>query len=241
LEIETRPDLDPNEIIEYVIPQYEGITGYSGHDFIEVMGLFDPILVYEISQNFPFDFSNLDRTSCLYIGQARNKLTLPFSDETISVFKTLFLGGSDKIPYENLLQSLNSVYWKYAFLDIYRCIEQFFPIPELTELKNVLSSSLLPSDLSKLLIEKFRWKETGEQSISVLFDNIISEAMKLLEEVKNNPSEPLYSWFYKIRNSIVHYRPSMKQPDFSDENWDKLIRGTLLAIQHWYNLYGNEL
>ena len=46
---------------------------------------------------------------------------------------------------------------------------------------------------------------------------------------------------YKIRNSIVHFRPAIEQIQLEDEHWDKLIRASLLVIEYWYNKYDKQL
>ncbi len=57
-----------------------------------------------------------------------------------------------------------------------------------------------------------------------------------IEGSKNIPYEN-----YKIRNSIVHFRPATEQIKLDDEHWDKLIRASLLVIEYWYKKYNEHL
>ena len=49
-------------------------------------------------------------------------------------FERLFIEGAKNIPFDNLVFSLVSVYWRYSFLDVYRCIERLFSISFLEEI-----------------------------------------------------------------------------------------------------------
>lgn len=45
-----------------------------------------------------------------------------------------------------------------------------------------------------------------------------------------------YKWFYQIRNSTVHSRPSTEVVSFTNEQWDILIQATLHILEQWHGL-----
>ena len=65
-----------------------------------------------------------------------------------------------------------------------------------------------------------------------------------MKEIKNdldgNSKGNLGEFIYKIRNSIVHFRPATEPISINDKNWDKLIRACLLVIEYWYGQYKDE-
>jgi hypothetical protein len=120
------------------------------YDFSLVTKFFEPISIYQIQEDSPFvnqDDDDIDiiRLSGFYVLKNRQLISLGFSELTLTRFEKIFIEGSKNIPCENLLLSLVSVYWKYAFLDIYRCIENLFCISALEDFhkKLKIADSLL--------------------------------------------------------------------------------------------------
>ncbi|MDJ0697906.1 hypothetical protein [Mastigocoleus sp. MO_188.B34] len=76
-------------------------------------------------------------------------------------------------------------------------------------------------------------------------DKSPQQAIELLKEIKlfidGNSEGKDGDLIYKIRNSIVHFRPANKQIKLNDEHWDKLIRASLLVIEDWYKKYDAQL
>ncbi|NET78022.1 MULTISPECIES: hypothetical protein [Okeania] len=218
-----------------------------GYDFSTVRDLFEPIFVYKIPENSPF--LNLDDITLIRISgfYAKNSqlVSLNFSSNTLNEFEKLFIEGSKNIPYENLLLSLVSVYWKYSFLDIYRCIERLFPISELEDLHTKLNIQDSLLNFADNIESYIGWKPKENEALNKLIKDSPNSARQILRQVKaniNNVEEGnLGNFVYKIRNSIVHFRPAIKQIKFNDNNWDMLIHSSLLVIEHWYDKYEQQL
>ncbi|MFO0175040.1 MAG: hypothetical protein ACK51W_21575, partial [Aphanizomenon sp.] len=88
------------------------------------------------------------------------------------------------------------------------------------------------------------WRPNEKEAINKLIDKSPEDAINILKEIKNdldgNSEGNLGEFIYKIRNSIVHFRPATEPISINDKNWDKLIRACLLVIEYWYGQYENE-
>ncbi len=243
LKLPVRQDANVYEILDEILCQNQD-SQYSGHDYNDVIKYFDKIQIYKISEDSPFKKEQLEKISGFYIIKNNHNLSLKFSKETLDIFEKIFLEGSDNIPYENLLLSLNSTSWKYSFLDIYRCIEQMFSIAKLDELCKNNSISIPLIHFSNEMEKILGWKAKEEDSLANIIDNSSPEAKRLFSEVKTSlggsEDEKIEKFVYKIRNSIVHYRPATQKIALSEldsENWDKLIRGALLVVMNLHTRY----
>lgn len=247
LEVPVRQGVAPTDIIQTVIPQCMGAEGYSGHDFDIIAPFFDAIIVYEIADDSPLRADDLERLTCLYLCKNPGDLPLPLAEETIQILQRIFLEGVPSVPYENLMRSLNAVYSQFAFLDLYRCLERLFCIPKLDDLHQKLSVPMSLSDFSVHIERVIKWHPPEEDALRNLFLGMPPDADALLRDVKEatdgNRDGDLAEWFYKIRNSIVHHRPGSPKIDLDldGQNWDMLLRATLLIIDSLYKKYDEKL
>lgn len=228
-------DDSENEIIKY-------------DDFSLITSFFEPFSVYRIQEDSPFieeNNINLIRISGFYILKNSQLIALGFSRETLDKLEKIFFEGSKNIPYENLLFSLVSVSWKYSFLDIYRCIERLFSISSLDVFHKDLriTDSLLKFSAD---VERYiGWKPKENEAVNKLVEGSPEEALQLLREIKqlldSTEEGKCGDLFYKIRNSIVHFRPANQPINLDDKNWDMLIRASLYIVEYWYNQYDEQL
>ena len=218
------------------------------YDFFSISNFFEPFSVYRIPEDSPFIVKNdidLIRISGFYALKNSQLIALKFSSQTFDKFENMFFEGSKNIPYENLLFSLVSVSWKYSFLDIYRCIEMLFPLSYLEIFHKELNmlDSLLKFSAD---VEKYMgWKPKEKDAVNKLIDESPEEARKLLREIKKlldgTEEGNCGDFVYKIRNSIVHFRPATQSINIVEDNWDMLIRASLYIVEYWYKQYDEQL
>ena len=248
LKIPLSHEANPYDIAENILydDPINSIIKYE--DYSLISNVFEPFSVYRIPENSPFIEKNdidLIRISGFYALKNSQLIALKFSSKTFDKFENIFFEGSKNIPYENLLFSLVSVSWKYSFLDIYRCIEMLFPLSYLEifhkELK--IADSLLKFSAD---VEKYMgWKPKEKDAVNKLIDESPEEARKLLREIKKlldgTEEGNCGDFVYKIRNSIVHFRPATQSINIEDNNWDMLIRASLYIVEYWYKQYDEQL
>ncbi len=231
---------------------YEPQEKLTRYDFTHVFKFFEPVIVYQVDDNSPFKSQdesqyeiNFIKLSGTYIIKNSQITSLDFSNETINKFEQIFSEGAENIPYENLVLSLLSTSWQYSFLDLYRCIERIFFIPKLKELHQNLNIQDTLIKFSADIEQYLGWRPKEDEAINKLIDNSPQDIIRILEEVKlhvNGTSDgKCGELIYKIRNSIVHFRAANQQLTLDDEYWNKLIRASLLIIEHWYNEYDDQL
>lgn len=245
LHVPVKQHIEPLEI--YNLAEEEANDrGLLGHEWIAIEKFFEPILLFRILETSPVPSSDLARLSCLFIINNPQNLILPFSNNTLETFERIITEGVDSLPFEDLLQCLNSFQWKYSFLDVYRCIEMLFSLPFLEELYKYSSVQVPFEIFSKNMEEYLNWRPNEEVAIQKLFENLPFQAKKLLTEVKASMPEAentsLETWFYKkIRNPIVHHRNFLQSVRFEKDDWDKLLHATLIITDHLYRKYSGLL
>ncbi len=241
---------NPYEIVNEIF--YEPQADLTRYKFSQVFKFFEPIIVYQLDDSSPFKSqyesqyeTNLIKLFGTYIIKNHQITSLDFSNQTINKFEQIFFAGAENIPYENLTLSLLSTSWQYSFLDVYRCIERIFFIPKLKELHQNLNIQDTLIKFSADIEQYLGWRPKEDEAINKLIDNSPQDIIRILEEVKlhvNGTSDgKCGELIYKIRNSIVHFRPANQQITLDDKHWDKLIRASLLVIEHWYNEYNDQL
>lgn len=256
LEIPVKQSAKALEIVEEIF--YEPDENITKYHYSQVSKFFEPIFVYRLQDECPFIESinntstvNIVRLSGFYLIKHRQIISLRFEKETIFIFERLFLEGAKNIPFDNLVFSLVSVYWRYSFLDVYRCIERLFSISFLEELHQDLriDNSLSLLQFSAKIEKYIGWRAEESKAINKLIDNSPQDAIDILQEVKSFidsqqadtlPSKP-GEVIYKIRNSIVHLRPATESISIDNKHWNKLIRASLLIIEYWYHKYDDQL
>ncbi len=241
---------NPYEIANEIF--YEPQQSLTRYEFGQVFKFFEPIIVYQLNDSSPFTSqdesqyeTNLIKLSGTYIIKNHQITSLDLSNQTINKFEQIFFAGAENIPYENLVLSLLSTSWQYYFLDLYRCIERIFFIPKLTELHENLNIQDTLIKFSADIEEYLGWRPKENEAINELIDNSPEDIILILEEIKQylgmTSTGKCGELIYKIRNSIVHFRPANQQLTLDDQHWDKLMRASLLIIDYWYYEYNDQL
>lgn len=245
LRIPVRDSITPLEIIEHVLPLHHQALRYAGHELTEIVGFFEPVCVYEIPPVSSIAFDQLTRLSLYWAVTSKERIIVPFSADTLRVVEDLCTSGPPSLPSENLLNSLHSAHWPHAFLEVYRCIERIFSCHLLQPFYGQLGISVPLLDFVAELENVTGWRPREEDAINKVFALVPHTAELLFESVKGavtgSTAEKTGGWVYDLRNSIVHFRPATKRFDLSDEQWDKVVRATLLLIGSLYATYDVHL
>jgi hypothetical protein len=106
--------------------------GYDGHDLDEVVQLFPVIIVYRIFDKLSYHGMTERVLGAILISNYFDG-PVPFNANTMSALSDIFESGSHLIPFHNLVQAILSISWEGVYLDIYRCIEQLYALPRLSE------------------------------------------------------------------------------------------------------------
>jgi len=214
---------------------------YKGHDFEELNEYLQPSLLYKIPENSVFQKVSLKRILCYLLSLNKKQLILRFDNNVLSTISELSLVGSSNISFGLLMGCLLSTTYKHAFLEVYKLIERLFPISYLKDFHDVVSTQLSFLEFTSQLENITSWRPREEDAIEKIFGST-KETTKdyFLDFFKSAPELPSvvdHKYFYKIRNSIVHFRANHKEFILSDLQWNLLILATLHLIDEQYSFH----
>jgi hypothetical protein len=243
LPLKIRRNADAREIFNNILSQHDGVEGYTGHNFLELVPYFEPFAIFEmISGSRIYDF-DLVRTTAYLFGINPKNLILPFSNETMTIFQDICLFGSAKLPYEDILLSLISFNWRYSFLHIYRCLERLLPVCVLSDIYPNYIGNITFEDFALEIKRLTSWQPKEEAAWEHLIENVLPKQNYLsLLAIKQkivgiNDQQSLAKWFYNLRNRIVHRQKGDEVPRLGDTVWDELIRVCLDMLKVYYQHY----
>lgn len=147
-------------------------------------------------------------------------------------------------PFHLLLRALTEARGDAAFLSIYRCIEQLFPIPAINELSEALGISNPPLQVAAKIEFHLGWRRREDEALAHLFSKI---EIRLIDRIRNatgadesieNPARPVAKRVYELRNQCVHYRPLHRDENTTHfDKWLDLCDSLLEVVQELYGQY----
>ncbi len=235
----SEPDLE-NKI--FIDPTTEDIQWDAAETFFPV------IMTYEVATHVGPTHSEHQtalRHLALYAMTCSPEvLILPFELATLQKYADLLNIGDRNIPEDNLLHSLGSNYWRFCYVDVYRCIERLYGLGLVHNFKNSLSSPLAIDDLHTMLRNRFL-KKTGVEShedtnLAYLLSLLSPATMGVLDVARNGMNHDKY--IYHLRNIIVHYQKNEVELDaIDDAKWNAIIRFLLAAIKELYPMFSTYI
>ena len=160
-------------------------------------------------------------------------LILGFEVPTLQKYVEIFDSGDQNISIDNLLHSLGSNYWKFCFVDIYRCIERLFVLAWVHNYKTTMQSSLTPNQIHDALKNRFRIEKHEKENIEYLFTLLDPATRALLTPASGGMNPDNY--IYELRNKIVHYQKTETEIDGIDAGkWNVIVRFLLASILELY-------
>lgn len=243
-------DWEINELGYKKVEFQKEIDGFSLKDF------FPSISLHKIISNQFNKKEELTQITGFVLTQSKSYHLLPYTDDVLKEFKNTFENGNKHIPFENILASYAASNFKFAYLDLYRCIEALQPLYFLKDFYdrlNLKNKSL--QEFYSDFYDSTKLEPKLEDSLKKLLNSIkITYQYQYKGTVSSN--------LYKLRNQIVHLRPSQsnnlvpqsirplqkrlskagKMPapqellEMSIDDWNKLILDMLKIVQEIYKV-----
>ncbi|UOQ44059.1 hypothetical protein MUN89_19685 [Halobacillus salinarum] len=229
-----KKNADKYEIYNSVLSQHED-SSYNGHDFTDLKKFFESIYIYKIGKDSLFYDFSLEKIVTYVLYNNSQELYLDFSTQTLNQLNNLIFKVQNELPFNHICNSLLSVQWKDSFLEAYKCIESIFHFEALTDLYKKSNTTLDIYDFTKLIDLEIGWRPKEIDTLKRIFEKVNSTPIEIIKELKSQDQKTMsdYKWFYQIRNSIVHSRPSIEEVFFENSEWDKLIQATIHIIEQW--------
>jgi hypothetical protein len=202
--------------------------------------LFCEISLYKITSKFTQAnslYQLYQLTGCILVKGASYRL-LPYSGDVIEKFEDIFENGNKYIPFDNILVSYVASDFKFAYLDLYRCIEKLEPLYFLKDLysdlyKDLPSKNLTFLEFCKNIDKYIRLYRLGSHT-SLLANLFQSTGITKIE------SEKLAGKLFNTRNIIAHLSPNQaNELPQDDSDWNEYIYDILCLIKTLYDTNQN--
>ena len=159
-------------------------------------------------------------------------------------FSFMVRDPKERAPFHLLLRALTETRDDAAFLALYRCIEQLFPIPAIGDLSGELGLSKPALSVAAAIEKHLGWRRREEDAIAQLFAQLdpalidrMFSAMGAVAQNENR-SKLVSRRIYDLRNQCVHFRPAHAVGEvLTIENWPALTGLMLEAVQCLYAQY----
>ena len=240
LEIPVKQDINLTYLEQYILSQSISDKLYSGHLYTELARIFPTMYVYEISKNYVGNPENLNQLLCHFLTSDPALTPLHYSSATVNLLNDLVLLNSEIISYESIVQSLLSSNFKFAFLDLYRCIEMLYQIIYIDEAYCHLGLSIDKTAFLQAIDSKLKWRPVERNSIKkIIADTPSSELTYIKSEIKamNSNIKDISGWIYELRCNIVHLKKFQSDVSIEKKHWDGIIKGITQILVYWYGKY----
>lgn len=224
-ELPVRPIQSPVAIREVVEAGSKGDAGYVGHDNDKVLSLFPPIKV--LASATPIDRTSIWSTFLqLCVEECRLGSSWIESD-LARLLGTLAEMNVPSLPYRELCRAVFDMDPRSLYMSLYRCIEATYAYETATKVGIALSVGRSWYEVAASLDAEMGWHPAEAQSLN---GALARAHRKDLEEIciclgatiGNDLDVSAGKAIYKLRNQIVHYRPTNEPLPVDEMNWNRL-------------------
>jgi hypothetical protein len=137
---------------------------------------------------------------------------LAWSSTTLERLSEMAMDKDEKAPFHLLFRMLTESRGDAAFLAVYRCIEQLFPLPKIATLCNELGVTMPAMQVAKSLEQHLGWRRPEIESLTQIMASV---PPSLLDQLKGfftiaadiqDPAQAIAKAIYDLRNRCVHFR-----------------------------------
>lgn len=169
---------------------------------------------------------------------------LKWQESTLDRFRFMIRDPKERAPFHLLLRALTESKDDAAFLALYRCIEQLFPIPAIGNLSNELGLTIPALGVAAAIEKHLGWRRREDVALEQLFSELNDELIDRLllaidtEAQTESRSRLASKRVYELRNLCVHFRPAHAVGDgMRIKNWPTLTGLMLEVVQCLYEKY----
>jgi hypothetical protein len=172
---------------------------------------------------------------------------LAFDESIASILLELLDADVGSLFSASIYRSITASHWVHAYLELYRCIEYFYPVTYVEELAGVLGVSSQES-LGESLVQILNWRPHEEHALARILSKVDPMSLQDLamsfnisgneESESSSLAQQLARIVYKTRNSIAHHRVGLEGPPSTD--WNQAIRGLCCIVRELQKKYPSE-
>jgi hypothetical protein len=153
---------------------------------------------------------------------------------------------AERAPFHLLLRALTESREDAAFLAIYRCVEQLFPVPKIAELSAELSLDRPALQLAATIERQLGWRRREDDAIAQLFGELAPGLVERIADIvgagvaADSGAKAVSKRVYELRNQCVHFRPVHAEVGLPNHpSWLSLADLLLEAVQNLYARYAS--
>lgn len=205
---------DEAGIGEQVLDHLFGRGGdYNAEELFEYFAAFH---IVDISAWSPTPTHQADLTRAAVASLLTSKdFAAQLEPEAVADLLQVTANDSDCVLAAALYRALTATHWVHCYLELYRCVEFFYPS---TYVKNVADKLRLATHagIYETLTECLEWRPREEHALKKLLDIVGPDMLVLLRDALNLAipgeastqceSSAIASGVYKVRNRIAHHR-----------------------------------
>ncbi|MFM7363734.1 MAG: hypothetical protein ACKO11_04360 [Cuspidothrix sp.] len=210
---------------------------------VSVKDYFPNIDLYKIISRFS-EKEELSQITGIALTESSGHCLLPYSPDVLQEFRNIFDNGNKYIPFDNILASYVASDFKFAYLDLYRCIERLQPLYFFKPFydKLALTGKSL-EDFYNDFYENTKLEPKFQDSFKKLLESINVDYQYQYPNKNNEQNTSPSSYLNNLRNQIVHLRPNQKNDLLpkTPSDWNLLILDMLKIVQKLYNTNQNLL
>lgn len=243
LNLTINSNITPEFVKEYILPDIEDELKDQKQEvpFQKIVECFPEISIFTINDAVN-DYKNEINKLCIDFFCTHDEFVfLKFNANCIKSYKNILNCGYNEIPLDNILRSLTTTHWRYCFLDLYRCIERLYIIARAKEYKRDFNSSLSIVDILPIIEKKIQKNPQEDLALKELFSLLPPSSFTIIYPCKEDVNQDNSSFYYSLRNSIVHHRKDIMDKDFDDDKWNLLITFSLNSIEILYAMFNADL
>lgn len=231
-------------LLEYVFYPVEG--EYELIDLEVVASFFQKISLYvveptsAIAEDYEFGL----RPAIAAIIGAPSVRPLAWRATALDRFAFMVRDPEERAPFHLLLRALTETRDDAAFLALYRCVEQLFPVPAIADLSAELGLATPALGVAAAIERHLGWRRREEDAIAQLFAELdsalIDRMLPVVGAVAHNESRsrPVSKRVYELRNQCVHFRPAHALGEaLTVADWGLLTDLMLEIVQALYARY----
>jgi hypothetical protein len=212
---------------------------YDGHDPGLVATLFPPIRAFTSVDVAPNETWRIFFLLCVIeVGQGETWIEDVFSS-TLKAIAQLELAN---IPYRMLCRSIFDTDPAAMYLALYRCIGSLYAYTSAQKIITSLGIARDWPDVAVVLEDQLGWYPKEESSLAELLSMAVPTDLEAIfralgiqvSEGTANLGASAARAIYKLRNDLVHFRPTHHRVDFSELQWNQLCTALATLVFHIY-------
>ncbi len=190
--------------------QYYPNTDVRRHEYENIYTYFDNFSIFKIPNESIFSSGNDIYKTILYLTTIHLALlSLPYSEKTIQKFQDVALSSANEIPYKYVCEAFIALQFKYAYKDLYRCIENLYG---LEIIKKLLDTVNFECDIDKLregLENILGWHPNELNSLKEIMKTIDEDLLNQISEILPDSISEI-SWLKDEKSKVIEQQKIKK-------------------------------